>query len=132
MPNTELAAPEFGAGPLTTTDFVIARAGGLVTNGSGYLGNTYNFPSTYTFDASQNPGLPGAFAKTGYNETVQEMVEHIAVDPNRLYRLGAYIRQEGVAGDWSGFTHEDRHIQHMGFRCYDADGLAIDSGHHHV
>ena len=130
LPNTALTGAEFGPGPMITADYANARAAGLVTNGSGYLGNTYNMPSTYVFDGSQSPNLPGAFAKLGYNEAVQEMDEHIALDPNRLYRMGVYFRQENVAGDWSAFANEDRHLHHMGLRCYDADGNDIDSGHH--
>lgn len=130
LPNTALSDVAFGNPDLVTRAYTISRAGGLVTNGTGYLGNAYNYPTSYVFDASQSPNLAGAVAKLGYNETPQEMGEFITVDPNRAYRLGVYIRQESAPGDWSSFAQEDRHRQYMGFRCYDADGLEIDSGHH--
>lgn len=130
FPNTTTVQVEFGNPDLITRDYIASRAAGLVTNGAAHLGNTYNYPSSYVFDGSQSPNLAGAIAKLGYNEPVQEMEEYIAVDPNRAYRLGVYICQESAPGDWSGFAQEDRHRQYMGFRCYDADGLSIDSGNH--
>lgn len=130
FPNTSLAPSEFGASDLTTTDYITARGAGIVSNGSGALGNAYNYPSSFAFDASQTPNLPGAIAKSGHNSSFEEATEFLAIDPNRLYRLGAYLRQESVAGDWSAFANGDRHEQYMGFRCYDIDGNAINSSHH--
>lgn len=115
---------------LPTADYLISRAAGLVTNGSGYLGSTYNFPSGFAFDGAETPGLPGAMSKAGYYSGVEEMDEFIAIDPNRLHHTCVYLRQESVSGDWSAFANNERHIQYMGFRCYDVDGLAINASHH--
>lgn len=130
LPNTPLADLEFGASSLVNSDYVISRSGGLITNGTGYLGNNYNFPPSFSFDAAQTPNLPGAMSKSGYYAGVEEMTEFVAIDPNQFHRTSIYLRQEGVAGDWSGFANGARHTQHVGFRCYDADGLAINGPHH--
>lgn len=129
LPNTSLADPSFGPSSLVTQSYV-AAASGLVANGTGYLGNGYNYPSTLAFSASDTPNLPGAFVKTGYYSGPEEMTDAIPVDPNRLYRVGAYIRQDLMAGDWSGFANGGRHAHYMGFCCYDADGQRIDAAHH--
>ncbi len=130
FPNTTLTLNDFGTGNLVTEDYVISRAGGLVTNGSGYLANAYNYPSSFMYDPAETPNLPGAFSKAGHYSGVEEMSEFIAVDPNRLFRTRVYLRQEAVSGDWSGFPNADRHAQYMGLRCYDADGLSINASHH--
>ncbi|MEP4196376.1 MAG: DUF2793 domain-containing protein [Aliishimia sp.] len=130
FPNTELSDPDFGSTSLLTQDYAISRAGGMITNATGYLGNAFNFPTGFLFDSGQTPNLPGAFSFAGYYAGVQEMQEHIAIDPNRLYRLSSYLRQESATGDWSGFSNEERHAHHLGFICYDADGLVINASHH--
>ena len=130
LPNTALSADAFGAPDLITRDFVVSRAAGMVTNSTGYLKNNYNYPPAFVFDPAETPNMPGAFSKAGHYSGPEEMEEFVALDPNRLYRLGVYLRQESVSGDWSAFTNADRHIQYMGFRCYDIDGLAINAAHH--
>ncbi|THH35379.1 DUF2793 domain-containing protein [Aliishimia ponticola] len=130
LPNTLLSDPAFGASPLVTQDYTTSRGGGMVTNSTGHLGNTYNYPASFTFDPLETPNMPGSFSKAGYYSGVEEMAEFVALDPNRLYRLGVYIRQESVAGDWSAFANEERHVHYMGFRCYDSDGLTINAAHH--
>ncbi len=130
LPNTFFADPQFGTSMLTTTEYVNARGAGTVSNFLGHLGNSYNYPTTLVLDRIETPGTPGAFVKVGHYSAAEEMGEHIAIDPNRVYRTGAYLRQETEAGDWSAFANEGRHAHYMGFRCYDADGFAIDAGHH--
>lgn len=130
LPNTNLARPEFGDPALTTQAYTISRGAGMVSNSTGYLANNYNYPPAYAFDPAESPNMPGAFAKSGYYSGAEEMEEFVALDPNRLYRLGVYLRQESVPGDWSGFASGDRHIHYMGFRCYDIDGLTIMAAHH--
>lgn len=102
----------------------------MVSNATGHLANGYNYPPAFVFEPGAAPNLPGAFSKAGYYAGTEEMAEIVALDPNRLYRLGVYLRQDSVPGDWSAFAHGERHLQYMGFRCYDIDGLTIMSGHH--
>lgn len=130
LPNTALSRPDFGETSLVTQSYAISRGTGMVTNATGFLANGYNYPPSFTFDPAEAPNLPGAFARAGYYGGAEEMEEFVALDPNRLYRLGVYLRQEGVPGDWSGYANGDRHLHHMGFRCYDIDGLTIMAGHH--
>lgn len=130
LPNTDLANAQFGAADLITRDFANARSISGVSNFAGHLGNGYNYPTSFTVDVLETPGTSAAFLKTGHYSGVDEMFEHICVDPNRVYRTGAYLRQEAEAGDWSAFANGARHSHYMGFRCYDADGLAIDAAHH--
>jgi len=109
----------FGPGDPINTDYANARGVNLVTNGTGLLGNNYNFPS-FTFDPVETPNLPGSFRHDGYTSQTGSS-EFMAVDPNTLYRLTAYIRQQGLPGDWSSHTYGERHLQYMGVYCYDAD-----------
>lgn len=125
-----LAPIEFGAGPLVTTDLLLARGVDLVTNGTGYLGNAHNFPAQVVFDGTQTPNLPGAMRFEGHYAGAAVMQEVVPVDPNRIYRLSCYFRQESAPGDWSAFTHGDRHAQYFGVICFDADGNQIESQHH--
>ncbi len=109
----------FGTGDPINTDYANARGVNLVTNGTGLLGNNYNFPS-FTFDPVEAPNLPGSFRHDGYYSP-NVSSEFIAVDPNRIYRLTAYIRQQSAPGDWSAYTYSERHLQYMGIYCYDVD-----------
>ncbi|WP_424942671.1 DUF2793 domain-containing protein [Aliiroseovarius crassostreae] len=117
-------------GGLITTGYATARGADLVANGGCGLGNNYNFPTELAFDASTTPDLRGSVCFAGYHVGPIHMAELIPVDPNRAYRLGAYLRQESVAGDWSAFTEGERHQQYMGLTCLDADQNVIESKHH--
>ncbi len=118
------------SGGLITTGFAAATGTDLIVNGGCGLGNAYNFPSQLVFDAVTSPDLKGAVCFTGYHVGPIEMNEVIPVDPNRAYRLSAYLRQESVAGDWSAFAEGERHQQYMGLKCLDADLNVIESKHH--
>lgn len=117
-------------GDLITTGYALARGADLVSNGSCGLGNNYNFPTQLAFDGQTAPDLRGAACFTGYHVGPISMGEVIPVDSNRAYRLGAYVRQEGVSGDWSGFAEGERHQQYFGLTCIDADQNVIESKHH--
>jgi len=130
LPNSQLGHAAFGTSPLATSSYVASRAAGLISNATGHLGNAYNYPASFAFDGAQTPDLAGAFVKTGHYTGAEEMQEAIPLDPNRAYRFGVYLRQESVAGDWSGFAQDERHKHYLGVRCYDASGQAIDAHHH--
>lgn len=127
---TGLAPSSFGTGSLVTTGYVTSKGSDLVTNGTGLLGNNYNFPTAFTFDSTVTPALPASFSLAGYYPGAVEMTEFLPVDPNQVYRLMAYLHQESVAGDWSAYTNGERHMQYMGLNCYDADLLPILVQHH--
>lgn len=125
-----LAPAAFGDGALLTTGYASARGTDLVTNGTGLLGNGYNYPAGFAYDPQITPSLPASFAYTGYHTGMVEMAEQLPIDPNRVYRLSSYLRQEGLPGDWSAWTHGERHRHYMGLVCHDVDGQMILARHH--
>ena len=125
-----LAPANFGNGPLLTTDYSASKGVDLVVNSTGLLGNSYNYPPEFTYDPVVTPNLPASFHYSGYLTTAVKMQEFLPVDPNKVYRLQSYIRQEGLAGDWSAFSNGERHAQYMGLYAYDADWQVINAQHH--
>ncbi len=125
-----LAPVAFGPGALLTTGYAAARGGDLVTNGTGLLGNAYNYPTVFTHDPVVAPNLPASHAYAGYSSGVVQMEELLPIDPNQVYRLGSYLRQEDLPGDWSSYPNGCRHVQYMGLDCFDRDGLSIQAQHH--
>ncbi len=127
---TGAAPSEFGDGPLVTSGYVSARGIDLVTNGTGLLGNSYNFPVEFALDETNTPNLPGSFRYRGYASSVVTIDEDIAIDPNRAYRTSCYVKQEAVAGSWSAFTNGCRHLQYIGVLCLDVDRNPISATNH--
>ena len=125
-----LSDPRFGAGGPVTAAYVASRGVDLVANGTGLLGNGYNFPQGFAFDASITPGLPGAVVYRGYYDVPSLGGELLPVDPNEVYRSRCYVWIDVVAGDWSSFENGSRHRQYAGFACYDVDGFPIEPAHH--
>jgi len=109
--------------------YVQGRAGEIVSNFSAFEGDNSNF-SSYVLDQAITPGLLGAFSFTGYYPGIVLNDEFIPVDPNRLYELSGYYRQESVPGDWSAYSQADRHLFYAGLYQYDADKLGISAWHH--
>lgn len=125
-----VAPSEFGEGALITTEYSAAKGVDMVANSTGLLGNAYNYPDAFTYDPTITPNLPASFYLDGYYPGLVTMHETIAVDPNQVYRLGSYLRQEGLAGDWSAYSNEERHRHYMGLLCFDADGHRIIAPQH--
>ena len=125
-----LADSRLGSGSLTTVDYATAKGVDLFANGTGLLGNAYNFPNAFSFDAQNTPNLPGSFSFAGYYPGVVYSEEFLAVDPNQVYKFQTYLRQESLPGDWSAYASEERQQQFMGVVCYDADKFAISPLHH--
>ncbi|PIE09103.1 MAG: hypothetical protein CSA73_00270 [Rhodobacterales bacterium] len=125
-----LTPPEFGTGELVSTSYLNAQRPGQVANATGLLGSNYNYPPSFAYDPAIAPNLPAAFRHDGYYPGRVEMAEPLAVDPNQVYRLESYLRQESTAGDWSAFAHGERHRHDMGLIFLDADGQEIDPRHH--
>lgn len=105
--------------PLAVTDrYVVSRGTNLVTNGSGLLGNNYNFAS-FTFDGvNAYWGAGGSFLVTADNVGIFND-ELIPVDPSRTYEFVAYAQAE-LAGSQL----------YLGIAGYDVDGNLISDGHH--
>ncbi|MGJ8609454.1 MAG: DUF2793 domain-containing protein [Octadecabacter sp.] len=97
----------------------------LVRNGFGDLGAEINAPDGLVWDDTVAPHVSASWVWTGYASTRALLPDIIPVDPNRVYRLGCSIRQEGLAGDWSAYPNEERHEQVMGLICLDRDGMEI-------
>ncbi|WP_281966985.1 DUF2793 domain-containing protein [Roseovarius nanhaiticus] len=125
-----LAPSDFGTSPLVTAEYISSRGGDLVTNGTGILGNTYNYPSTFVYDPVITPNLPASFSFAGYHPGVVEMSEFLAVDPNQTWRLSCYLRQEKLPGDWTSYPTGEAHTQYMGLLCFDLDRQPIGGFHH--
>ncbi|AXX99201.1 DUF2793 domain-containing protein [Profundibacter amoris] len=125
-----LSPAEFGNGSLLTTDYSASKGVDLVANSTGLLGNSYNYPAEFTYDPVVTPNLPASFYFPGYFTNTAKMQEFLPVDPNKVYRLQSYIRQESQPGDWSAFTYGERHTQYMGLYAYDADWQVISAQHH--
>lgn len=93
---------------------MLSRGQNLVTNGSGALGNNYNFTS-YTFDPVDLPiGARGAFTRSIYNGSALSD-ELIPVDPNTVYKMKVMIKGSGTYG----------HKFYAGFASVDVDGFII-------
>lgn len=102
----------------------------LVRNGLGGLGPDVNVPTGMLWDTINTPDLPASLVCTGYYPGRVTLPDAVAVNPHQTYELSCYVRQEGVAGDWSAFPDEERHNQFMGLICLDRDGLEIDPNMH--
>lgn len=97
----------------------LSRGTDLVTNGTGYLRNNYNF-SSLTFDPTDAPtGSSGSFLGTPGVYTQPLIDEFIPVDTSKSYRVSAFARQTGPAN--SGTLY-------MTFRQWDAYGNEIRRG----
>lgn len=125
-----LAPSDFGTGPLLTTNYITAKGDNLVANGTGLLGNGYNYPDAFDYDPITTPSLPASFSFSGHHTGTVTMEELVAINPNHVYCLNSYLRQESVPGDWSAFPNAERHRQYMGLLCLDQDGNEILSKHH--
>lgn len=125
-----IAPSEFGDGALITTAYSASKGAGMVANSTGLLGNSYNYPASFTYDPVVTPNLPASFCFSGYHGGLAPMEETIAVDPNQVFRLESYLRQEGLPGDWSAYTNEERHRHYMGVLCLDIDGFVVRAWDH--
>jgi len=101
---------------LTSTQYLASRGPGLVTNGSGLLGNNYNFTSgLFTYNATDHPvgALASMYTNVGFPGAAM-FDENIPVDPYKYYELSFAYRQVAGTGNFYSFIAP-----------YDADGLTI-------
>lgn len=116
---TGVASDEFGSGEVINTDYMAAKGTDLFTNGTLLLGNSYNFPTPFVYDAVVTPGLPGAAKHRGYSSGTRISDEFLPINPNLVYRLGVFFREDDY-----------NHLQFMGLAMYDADRSLITSDMH--
>lgn len=100
---------------LVTRGYAASKLMNLLANGSGLLGNNYNF-SAFVFDAVETHGGGGSFKYTGDNATLLSD-EYIPIDPERYYRLIAWVKN----GNSGGSSHDTNNLHYMGVAAFDAD-----------
>ena len=86
---------------IASTDYVASRGTDLVTNGTGYLMNNYNFSGGgFTFDPTDAPpGASGCFVAPKVKGGGVQTMEYIPVNVTKSYRVSGRIRQRGTATD---------------------------------
>ena len=105
----------FGGSPVANTDYVSAKAGGMLTNGTGALGNGYTWPTGLVFDAEvAPPGCSASMRWDGRPTGLRLFSEAIAVDASKVYEFGGSVLA-------SGHTY----LQYVFASEYDADDLAM-------
>ena len=88
--------PITGRGP-ASVDYVQSRGTDLITNGSGTLGNNYNF-STWTFTATDAPtGAAGSFLCTANAAYGIYLDEYMPVDPSKKLLYAFKARQTSTS-----------------------------------
>jgi hypothetical protein len=111
--------PAASSGYLTTTDYTQSRLQNLVTNGSGLMGNNYNF-SSYTFSQNETHGGAGSFLHSGaYGCKFSD--ELIPVDAEKYYRMVVWAK----SGETGGTNYNSANKQYAGITPYDIDGYQI-------
>lgn len=110
---------------LNTTDtslygikpWVISRGENLLTNGTAFLRNNYNF-SAFTFDGARAYGSSGSFTHAPLGSYV-ETDEYMPVNPDLRYLLSFFAESSLNTGNY--YTY---------IACYDVDGLSISATQH--
>ena len=103
-----------------TRGYSVAKGENLIVNGSGLLGNNYNF-SSFTFDPAQTYSGGGSFRKNvAYGGYFND--EYIPVNPGKNYRLTTWAR----SGEDGGTNYNASNYQYLGIAPFDIDGSMID------
>jgi hypothetical protein len=109
-----------GSQSVATNLYVQSRGMNLVTNGSGLLGNNYNF-SGFTFDQSDVYTGKGSFRNATASANVQND-ELIPVDISKTYQMNLFAKST---------TYVSGNHSYFGIAQYDVDGNYI-SPHNHM
>lgn len=107
-----------GTQNLASTLYIQSRLQNLITNGSGLLGNNYNF-ADFTFDSTELHGGRGSFKAEVPLDAFSD--ELIPLDVSKRYRLSLW----GKSGEDGGINYDPSARQYVGFSLYDIDGLII-------
>lgn len=103
-----------------TRVWAVSRGENLITNGSGLMGNNYNF-SGLTFDPVHTHGGGGSFRTTAAPGSFTSD-ELMPVDPEKNYRFSLWAR----SGEDGGTNYSAANIQYAGVVPYDIDGLLVE------
>jgi hypothetical protein len=95
--------------------YVQSRLENLTTNGSGLMGNNYNF-STLTFDQVETHGGGGSF-RINAAQTSRFSDEYIPVDITKNYKQNIWVK----CGDTGGGNFNAANKQYIGLASYDID-----------
>ncbi len=102
-------------------EYVGSRSDNLITNGSGLMGDTYNFDGMTFVNSDMPVGVSGSFEYLGkYGLFLSG--ETIPINPALVYRLGASIKQ--VVKDGTNPR------QYVGLAFLDVDGHSIKAQYH--
>ena len=106
---------------LRIPEYVGSRGQNLVSNGSGLLGNNYNF-SSFTFTGADGYFSPGSFERI-FTSSFQTFTtdEFIPVDPTLIYTLSGFFRT---------VVNTAQNAFYFGLAAFDVDKNAILSYHH--
>lgn len=99
---------------IATTNYVQSRGQNLVTNGTGLLGNNYNF-SSFTFDQTEVYSGMGSFKDSDHDKS-RFTDELIPVDPSGQYELSLYAKATTYVAGAKFYS---------GLSPYDIDGNSI-------
>lgn len=115
--NVDQAAGATGATaqPLASRLYIQSRGENLVSNGSGLLGNNYNF-SPFTFDPAEVYSGAGSFLRNAASGQLNT-TEYMPVDPSKIYRLAGWAK----SGETGGANFNAANRQFLGVILYDAD-----------
>ena len=108
-----------GATDAVSKEWAESRTQNLITNGSGLMGDNYNF-SGFTFDAVETHGGGGSFAYYGAGST-KFNDDLIPVDVQKYYRMILW----GKSGNVDGTEYDATNKQYAGIAPIDADGNVV-------
>ncbi|MFH1047017.1 MAG: hypothetical protein V1738_01840, partial [Patescibacteria group bacterium] len=108
-----------GTANLSSTAYVQSRGMNLLTNGSGLLGNNYNF-SSFTFDQSDTHGGKGSFKNSTYSTAVT-VDEYLPIDGTRTYKLSLWAKST---------VHATGAHAYFGVTPYDIDNQLVNPIHY--
>ena len=108
------AASGAGSQGLASRLYVQSRELNLITNGSGLMGNDYNF-TAFVFDPVETFAGGGSFKNATFNTTVFSD-ELIPVNPSLTYKLNMMAKATVYAAGAHAY---------LGVACYDIDGNTV-------
>jgi hypothetical protein len=106
-----------------TRQYINSQGENLITNGSGLMGNNYNF-SSFNFYANETHGGAGSVGTSSSVTAFSD--EYLPVDPIKTYRLVLWAK----AGDVGGSNFSVGNTQYAGVAPYDIDKNTITPYHY--
>lgn len=111
-----------GTQPLATNLYIQSRGVGLVTNGTGMLGNNYNFPGATYIQNDKPIGATGSFyLPSGSSNSSATTTEFVPINPAKIYEFTTDARQ--ITGSANFY---------MALQPRDVEGNLIGTAHYMV